>query len=94
MNNINPFDQITERLDKLERMIKKLQPEGEAKKRYVSLPEFATYSGMSVHTVYSKISKGERLPGSFKAGPKNWLFDLDAWDQYLEKKKAEFQPVE
>jgi len=89
----NPFETIEKKLSKIEMMIKSLKPEEDKKNRFAQLDEFALYSGLSKHTIYSRLSRkdGEKIPGAFKAGPKMWLIDLDEWDNYLIQKKAEFQ---
>lgn len=84
----NPFEKIENRLDKLERILTSLKPEEQQKNRFVNLDEFSKYSGLSKNTVYAKLSRGDGIPGSFKAGPKLWLFDLDEWDHYLKEKKS------
>ena len=58
----------------------------EKEKRIVGLKEFAEYSGFKTQTVYIKLHKGEKIPGSFKI-PKSkfWRFNLDVWDQHLEE---------
>lgn len=90
---MNPFETIETRLDNLERLIRSMKPTEAPKKRFANIPEFSQYSGLSIHTIYSKLSRNKEpeIPGAFKAGPKQWLVDLDEWDRYLEKKKAEFQ---
>ena len=90
---MNPFEVLENKLDKIERLISSNKQKAENKQRYVNLTEFAKYSGLSKHTIYSKLSRSEGtgIPGAFKSGPKQWLFDLDQWDKYLEVKKAEFE---
>lgn len=89
---MDPFKNIENKLDKLERLVTSIKPvEDQKKNRFANLDEFSIYSGLSKNTLYSKLTRGNGIPGAFKAGPKQWLVDLNEWDNYLIEKKAQWK---
>ena len=84
----NPFEIIERRLTRqdqdLQSIKQLLKSKKEREKRIVGLVVFAEYSGWRPQTVYTKLHKGEVIPGCFKLpGSKFWNFDLNIWDQHL-----------
>ena len=84
--NQNPFVAIEKKLNRLEVLMKGLYEQKPVKGRIVDINEFAKHSRMAKSTIYIKLSKGESIPGAFKAGRKIWSFDLDKWDAYIRER--------
>lgn len=82
----NPFEGIENQLTRIERLLESGKESQPKEKRIVGFKEFVKYSGWRPQTIYTKLHRGEVIPGSFKLpGSKFWHFDLNVWDQHLEE---------
>ncbi len=79
----NPFEVLEKKLGRIETMLVQLRNEKHPQKikRIVGINEFSQYSGWSKSKLYIDLSRGVKIPGSFKDGGK-WFFNLDQFDTY------------
>ena len=89
-----PIEQVLLKLDLIIRSVNSLKNNSTTHKRIVDLTSFSEYSGYKKPTIYSKLSNGESIPGAFKSeGSNKWYFDLNEYDEYIEKMKNRYKNV-